>query len=47
MLYNLEQNIPFDSAVVIRGESAYRFFISETDQGYISGTKFMDVEPET
>ncbi|XP_047496619.1 solute carrier family 15 member 2-like isoform X2 [Penaeus chinensis] len=47
MLYNLEQNVPFGSAVLIRGETAFRFFISETDQGYISGTKFRDVEPET
>ncbi|XP_042891417.1 solute carrier family 15 member 2-like isoform X2 [Penaeus japonicus] len=47
MLYNLDQNLPFGSAVLIKGKTEFRFFINEKDQGHISGTEFMDVEPET
>lgn len=47
MLYNLDQNVPFGSAVLIKGKTEFRFFINEKDQGHISGTEFMDVEPET
>lgn len=45
MLYNLEQDVPLNSSVLIKGKTAFRFSLS--DKGHIAGTEFMDVEPET
>ncbi|KAK7028074.1 hypothetical protein SK128_016345, partial [Halocaridina rubra] len=46
MIYNMDPSIPFNSTVFLKGdEVSYNFPILETEQGHISGTEFLDVEP--
>ncbi|XP_071552704.1 solute carrier family 15 member 1 isoform X2 [Panulirus ornatus] len=47
MLFNIEM-VPFNSSVLLQGKTEkYKFYIEETEQGYISGTDFQEVEPDS
>ncbi|XP_064091461.1 solute carrier family 15 member 2-like isoform X2 [Macrobrachium nipponense] len=50
MLFNLDPSIPFNSSVLLKlpeDSLSYNFYISNSDQGHISGTKFQTIEPGT
>lgn len=50
MLFNLDSSIPFNSSVLLKlqeDSQSYNFYVHDSDQGRISGTKFQTIEPGT
>ncbi|XP_068235050.1 solute carrier family 15 member 2 isoform X2 [Palaemon carinicauda] len=50
MLFNLDSSVPFNSSVRLELQNnpqTYEFFIYDSDQGHMSGTEFINIEPGT